>query len=54
MKRVITFIQKVIWFKIIGIKSPSLEWAGIDSRKKSFRWYWKQSRGAFNAWGHLE
>lgn len=53
MKRVITFIQKVILFKIIGIKSPSLEWAGVDYRNKPLNWYWKQSKNAVNAWVHI-
>lgn len=50
MKRIITFIQKVIWFKIMGIKSPSLEWLGIDSRNMPLNWYWKQSKNGFSTW----
>lgn len=50
MKRIITFIKKVLAYKVIGIYSPSNAWLGIDLRKKSLKWYWEQSCNEFNAW----
>lgn len=44
MKRIITFIQKVVIFKIIGINSPTLELAGVNTKKQPLKWYWKQSK----------
>ena len=44
MKRIITFVQKVVKFKIIGINSPTLKSAGVDAKNKPLKWYWNQSK----------
>lgn len=44
MKRIMTFIQKVIIFKFIGINSPSLVSAGVNAKNKPLKWYWEQSK----------
>lgn len=44
------FIKKVFVYKILGIKSPLFIWLGIDLRKQSLKWYWKESKDSFKLW----
>ena len=51
MKRIITFIQKVVIFKFIGINSPSLVSTGVNAKNESLKWYWEQSNTLdVNSW----
>lgn len=54
MKRLWSFIYKVIVFKLLKAYSPSLSMVGIDPSKQSLKWYLMQSKNATNAWRHYE
>ena len=51
MKRIKTFIQKVIIFKFIGINSPSMVATGVKAKNRPLKWYWEQSKSLdVNGW----
>lgn len=50
MKRIFTFIVKIIAHKWLGASTPMLYLAMIEPKEKSYSWYWKQSRNGVDGW----
>lgn len=50
MKRLFTFIVKVIVHKLLGLSTPILYLAMIEPKEKSYSWYWKHSRNGVSGW----